>query len=303
MGRACLIISFILTSSTIIGYYLLEVNMQKTVKQQGEAKTSSTNLGSGPQFPSSIVCGYHLPLTMETKSGSDVERDSMEPGSKDVPRGFVISGSLDKWRFGGEFTWPEAPHIAFANLLVEDARAVEAFIKRYGVLKESFLDKDPEEAEAAAQLRKLGIAPFKSPPPKTFSIDSTLLEDLQEHLRGAWDNDWSLHKAYVGLVQEQIEFGTAVNVQRPGVVLRTADPWTFICFLFLRDFMSGRLGFCGNPDCPAPYFRKKRKTQKYCEQGPCVQYAQRQYSLDWWNREGKQRREKSKRKLLTKHPK
>jgi hypothetical protein len=267
--------------------------MEKLVKQKEEAKTSSKNLGAGPQFPSSIVCGYHLPLTIETKSGSDVERDSMEPGSKDLPRGFVISGTLDKWRFSGEFTWPEAPHIAFANLLVEDARAVEAFVKRYGVLQEAFLNKDPEEAEAVAYLRQHGITPLKSPPPKTFSIDSSLLEDLQEHLRGAWDNDWKLHKAYVGLLQDQIELGTAVIVQSPGaVVLRTEDPWTFICFLFLRDFMAGRLGFCGNPDCPASYFRKKRKTQKYCEQGSCVQYAQRQYSLDWWNRVGKKTREK-----------
>jgi hypothetical protein len=120
-----------------------------------------------------------------------------------------------------------------------------------------------------------------------------LLQQLQEELRGAWDNDWKLHKAYVGGVQEQIEFGTTVTVRSGGsVVLTTADPWTFICFLFLQDFVAGRVGFCGNPDCPAPYFRKKRRTQKYCEQGPCVQYAQRQYSLDWWNRKGKKIREK-----------
>ena len=135
--------------------------------------------------------------------------------------------------------------------------------------------------------------PFKGPLPNSFKIDSALLEQLQEELRGAWDNDWEWHKAYVRLLQEQIEFGTAVTV-RPGgsVLLTTADPWTFICFLFVQDFLADRLGFCGNPDCPARYFRKKRKTQKYCEQGPCVQYAQRQYSLDWWNRKGKKIREK-----------
>jgi hypothetical protein len=272
---------------------LLDVKDMKMVKQRTEAQTSSIDLGPKSQFPASIICGYHLPLTIETKSGSDIERDLMEPGSKDAPGGFVISGTLDEWRFGGESTWPEDPHIAFANLLLEDAKAVEAFVKRYGVPKESFFDKDKEEAESAAYLRQLGIAPFKSPPPKTFSIDSSLLEQLQERLRGAWDNDWNLHKAYVGLVQEQIEFGTAVIMQPPGpVLLRAADPWTFICFLFLRDFMAARLGFCGNPDCPAHYFRKKRKTQKYCEQGPCVQYAQRRYSLDWWNRKGKKKREK-----------
>jgi hypothetical protein len=219
--------------------------------------------------------------------------DTASPDSKEQPGGYVISGTLDKQRFGGESTWREAPHIAFANLRVEDPKAVDAFIKRYGVLKDSFLDKDPEEAEAVGVMRQLGVPPFESPPSETFSMDSMLLEQLQDGLCQAWYTDWHSHKGYVSDLQEHIEFGTTVNVLSPGVVvLRTIDQWTFICFLFLRDFMAGRLGVCGNPDCPARYFVKKRRTQMYCQQGPCVQYAQRRYSLDHWNRKGKKEREK-----------
>jgi hypothetical protein len=274
----------------MVRYDLLESNDWRIAKQEKAVKNSNRDFVH--QFRSSIVCGSHLPLAIETKNGSDVAKQSMEPDSKEAPGGFVLSGTLDKWRLSEESDWPEAPHIVFANLLVEDPKAVVAFTKRYGVLKDSFLSKDPEELEAANYLRQYG-PPFKSPPPETFNIDSALLEQSQEELRGAWDNDWGLHRAYVGLLREQIEFGTKVHVMPPGkVVLQTVDPWTFICFLFVRDLMESRLGFCGNPDCPAPYFRKKRKTQKYCEQGPCVQYAQRQYSLDWWNRKGKKIREK-----------
>jgi len=270
--------------------------MIETVKQKEHTRDSSANLGSRHYFPASIICGYHLPLSIETTSGSEVERDGMKrdkPDSQEPPGGYVISGTVDEWRYGGESIWPEAPHIAFANLLVERPEAAEKFIKRCGVLQEGFLDKDPKQEEAKAFLRQHGMTPFESPPPKTFSIDSVLLADLQYQLRGAWDNDWDLHKGYVGLLQEQIEEGTRVVVLPSGdVVLRTVDPWTFICFLFLRDFTAGKLGLCGNPDCPAPHFRKKRITQRFCEQGPCVAYAQRQYSLNWWNREGKKRREK-----------
>jgi hypothetical protein len=269
--------------------------MIETVKQKEHTKDLSANLEPRHYFTASIICGYHLPLSIETTSGSEVERDGMKrdkPDSQEPAGGYVISGTVDKWRYGGGSIWPEAPHIAFANLLVERPEAAEKFIKRYGVLQEGFLRKDPKQEEAKAYLRQHGLTPFESPPPKTFSIDSVLLAALQDELRGAWDNDWELHKPYVSLLQEQIEEGTRVVVSSGEVVLRTVDPWTFICFLFLRDFTAGKLGFCGNPDCPAPYFRKKRKTQKYCEEGACVQYAQRQYSLDWWNRVGKKRREK-----------
>jgi hypothetical protein len=50
------------------------------------------------------------------------------------------------------------------------------------------------------------------------------------------------------------------------------------------------LTYCGNPDCLAPYFIARRSDQKYCERGDCTRYAQRQFSLDWWKREGSKRR-------------
>jgi hypothetical protein len=60
---------------------------------------------------------------------------------------------------------------------------------------------------------------------------------------------------------------------------------------------SARFARCHNPECPAPYFLAKRRSQKYCERGDCTAYAQRHYALKWWNVEGKERRaKKSKRK-------
>src|SRR5260221_9081429 len=118
---------------------------------------------------------------------------------------------------------------------------------------------------------------------------------MQERLRQAWPagEKRSDVVAWVDIEGEVEEgFDTDVIVSGGFVHLRPKDLWRSVCFLYLLDYQAHKLGFCGNPDCPAPYFRKKRKTQKYCEQGPCVQYAQRQYSLDWWNRKGKKIREK-----------
>jgi hypothetical protein len=58
----------------------------------------------------------------------------------------------------------------------------------------------------------------------------------------------------------------------------------------------GRFGTCENPNCPARFVLVKRFDQKYCERGECTVYAQRQYALKWWNREGKTLREQKSRK-------
>jgi hypothetical protein len=57
-----------------------------------------------------------------------------------------------------------------------------------------------------------------------------------------------------------------------------------------------RFAVCQNPECPAPYFLARRKNQKYCERGPCTQYAQRVYSLGWWHRTGKSLRQERRSK-------
>ena len=63
---------------------------------------------------------------------------------------------------------------------------------------------------------------------------------------------------------------------------------------------SGRFAICGNPQCPVPYFVARREDQRYCERGDCTAYAQRQYALAWWNKEGRKRRAKrSKRRHLS----
>jgi hypothetical protein len=42
---------------------------------------------------------------------------------------------------------------------------------------------------------------------------------------------------------------------------------------------------CANPECPAPYFLKRRRTQRFCDRPACLAYGQRQHKLDWWRKQ------------------
>jgi hypothetical protein len=259
------------------------------VKQQRQAKNLSTrpeyeSLAARSlaeyRFPCSIEPVSLVPASTETKLVDDM--GSIEGLQGTVGPGYVISGAL---KYSRESYWPEPPHVAFANLLADKPEAVEAFTKRYGVLSRDYIDRNDPDGQ-------------------NFAIDSITFLFKWDTFRNAWmaecaTNEEEYPKNGLGVIsiveiESYVEqsFETDVRVSEGLVHLWPRDTWSSICFLFLWDARAGKLGFCGNPGCPAPYFRKKRKTQKYCEQGPCVQHAQRQYSLDWWNRVGKKRREK-----------
>ena len=243
--------------------------MENMVKHNHSTKTSSTNSRAKSEaefFPSFITCGGFLPETLTIQLNSD-------PKGADPP--YILSGTLSDERLAGK-AWRVPPHIAFANLRVEDPQSAAAFIKQYGVLL--YEDRHEKKPSHDAGFRK------------AFNERGDDLAAFQGFLRLAWDGE----HANFSTIEDQVEAGIVTRVHVDGgiVSLETPALWTFICFSFLLDFTAGKLGICENPDCPAPYFKKKRKTQKYCEAGPCVAFAQRQYALHWWNTKGKKRREK-----------
>jgi hypothetical protein len=240
------------------------------VEQKHEAKTSSSQRAEY-SFPCSI-----LPVSIVGMTESVVDDlggyviTYVQPMNATEPSFKVVKASR----------WPEPPHVAFANLHADDPRAAEAFIKRYGMLR----TKDPGGQ----------------------SIDSGTFTTLQKRLRHVWTSEcldiepWAgveingvVEDAWAEIVRAADKgFDTDVFVSGGFVRLQPKDLWATICFLYLRDAQAGKLGVCGNPDCPARYFRKKRKTQKFCEAGPCTDYARRKYALRYWNTEGKKKRDK-----------
>jgi hypothetical protein len=242
------------------------------VKQNGGAKTLSKDWALKYRFPSFVVGGCYLPTTISTTVGNPEDEDGYTiSGTLLTKDGLLVEGDQDQW--------PEPPHLAFANLRVEDPLAAEAFIKRYGLLYntgKSLLDFSDR------------VLTRGEPVQRRFSLRKSDLKEYQLILQSAWEGD-SVH--IVGL-EFEVEENTAadISVHYGYVQLRTENLFTFIAFLFLFDYQ--KLAICENQACPAPYFKKTRRTQKFCEAGPCVAHAQRQYSLDWWNRVGKKRRDK-----------
>jgi hypothetical protein len=181
--------------------------------------------------------------------------------------------------------WKVPPHVQFVNVptynaagamvmtpelgLKPDIKAVAAFIRRYGVfLDEAFFAKGAGGVEGQEDFDHFS---------------------RRQHLhRRAWTGDATAIEA----LRDISSMGLRIRFAPEGVALESRDLTGFIALLFSCDHRSGATGVCANPNCQAPYFLKQRNTQKFCERSSCTEYAQRQYALTWWRREGSRRRAK-----------
>jgi hypothetical protein len=160
---------------------------------------------------------------------------------------------LKVWRRAGLQPAKEPLHEAYANLR-DEPEAIGAFSKTWGL-------------------------------PVGDASDATtkLILGFRNTLRAAWRKDPaalnSIDRAITATVFH-------IKVLAGRIELQPRELWQAAYLLFTQDFQAKKLGLCGNPDCAAPYFIKKRKTQKFCEAGACVSYAQRRYANKWWREHG-----------------
>jgi hypothetical protein len=177
----------------------------------------------------------------------------------------------------------EPPHEAFAN--VQDDRAAGwAFYDRWGLIAESPITSEQLESFYRA-------TSFPCP-----VIDLERRDALRAAWRGEDRSESGLGEDYIERCAGQwMKFSWVFKAGNAELV--PEDLWSAICVLFLRDRAAGKTAVCENPDCPAPYFIRKRKTQKFCEAGPCVGYGARQRANKWWKAHGTEwRGKKSPRK-------
>jgi hypothetical protein len=230
-----------------------------------------------------------------------------------IPRATQLGGEYVLAKFGIKenfepVEWKVAPHLWLANLptysqdgnmnlspqlptaydedgiptfgpetdLRADGKAVELFVRRYGLLTgERKVHSSGVEFVAAPYVEEPPGQPVAAVYRQGIAVLSAALADL----RRAWTGEpFSLE-----LISSDAAKTFSLNLDDPkGVGIITTHLWNFICFLFMYDYRAGKIAKCANPDCPAPYFLKRRQTQKICESGECVALAQRQYALRWW---------------------
>jgi hypothetical protein len=145
-----------------------------------------------------------------------------------------------------------------------------------------------------ANLRDDSIERFRKLNASRFPYeDDGFLLNCRDRLRHAWSAPQEEKQDFVDdLVHHSaIKYGIAGFIAPITAGRLTAAPQHFLSQLavaILENWPS--FAICGNPECGASHFLAKRKTQKYCERGPCTDYAQRQYARSWWNKEGQKRR-------------
>ncbi len=191
----------------------------------------------------------------------------------------IIAGSLETEAVDITY-WKEPPHYRLVNLQriprpgfeVVHPKAIQAFTKKYGVLRGVVIDEQFREQRA-----ERGRPPIAEPqeaalefPEPRFYVNEEEVTSAQELLRRAWRGESDAVKK----VEEEAIRGTHYtkglevrsSARAGGVEFVAGSLWSFMCILFLRDYGMDRARVCANPDCPAPYFLQARKGQKYCSQ-------------------------------------
>jgi hypothetical protein len=225
-----------------------------------------------------------------------------------------------------------------------DTKAAEKFVRTYGGFKEAisvgqahsaiFKQEISQMAKYQEILRRVwtfkghgaSINSQNPDPSSLLMIQSDLevqglrlglgleqVRDVVSH-SGVASADWDLFHVQAELGWKWLASNSFLvtmfsGEQHDQIYLETGDLWKLISYLFLCDFAAKKVGYCGNPDCAAPYYLKKRKDQKFCtgaaraetgatssadespDSGSCTAYAQRQYAKNWW-REKRQKRVK-----------
>jgi hypothetical protein len=202
--------------------------------------------------------------------------------------------------------WKELPHEAMANLR-RDEPSVRQFIKTYGRLaapigkvvtitqfRHPITDEPMESATGRAAQAFLSGHP-ESEREDAFAESIDIFFTFVDSVRDSWNRQPEEAQFVKDHVDRHLR--SSWSFKKSGEIEFAIDQlWSLICVLLLRDQADGKLGFCANPDCPAPYFRKKRATQKICEEGGCTAWAQRQYALRWWREnESKEAKGRNKR--------
>jgi hypothetical protein len=79
------------------------------------------------------------------------------------------------------------------------------------------------------------------------------------------------------------------------------NPGNLRVFLaFAVNELLGKVGHCANPNCPAPYYIKRKKKYRFCDRPACQAFGQRQHKREWWRKHGKEWLASRKNKRLGK---
>lgn len=183
---------------------------------------------------------------------------------------YALKATLRYYMAGTKKTWPDPPHVFFANLELTP-ESLRKFEKTYGPMRTW------ETKQRVANEERV--------------VSSDPMTDAQERqwiLRMAWCGDTEALLSMgigntVGYVPDvepaRGPIRIVPGVTKDGIDLYALGMWSFIRIAFLHDFFEGKIGLCANSEhgCPAPYFLIPRKGQEYCTHKCAVQMNVRRF--------------------------
>jgi hypothetical protein len=241
-----------------------------------KARTSRED--RNPPYP--FVLSWNLPEAAEVFAASEVMIWG-EEGVFDYK--VVMTPGTKKLR---PEKWATPPHEAFANLRVvedhklrieiPDRHRMPNFLLQYGQLGSS---SELETVEKTSMVIDDKGMPIDLDKKSCEMLASSRSPALIRHVWGTGSEFAIEALATSGEKGSRIRIDPKTGAATPEFL----TSWSLICYLTVKDQRRGRLGFCANPECGAPYFLKTRRTQKICDQPGCSAWAQRNYALKWWH--------------------
>lgn len=138
-----------------------------------------------------------------------------------------------------------------------------------------------------ANLNEDGCAKFLNNRPWLKPEPDSRLLVLRDQLRGVWGH--ASAAAYIDGILRLWLGGEQAKDEPPAFIffdpLATIAPnpanlRVTLAFGVIDNFQ--KLGVCGNPKCPRPYFLRSRAGQQFCNRKACLSYGQREHKLRWW---------------------
>lgn len=180
---------------------------------------------------------------------------------------------------------------------------VRRFLRRWP----TFLDPgDEKKGEYYIEIcRSMGFDPWelvrKDPDDETLAMlgDNPSILGLRDHVRGVWrggeDSNARMTILLFGFQHWPTGHRKMIlpDWQRSEIIYRATTMFQKACYLLLKNSQKAKV--CANPDCPAPYFIGKRPFQRYCTPD-CLKPFQKEWKRSWWDRVGKQRRKRKKKR-------
>ena len=186
---------------------------------------------------------------------------------------------------GSEPVTPRLVHVELANLRDDDKTAAR-FLWAHGPL---LVEEKYRLSNTGAQGYLVGpVAEAINPLLETYPNADFYLHTRELLMERSWllRHAWDGNRNAVSTLEQYLDSATGLHFQKGSICITARSAWTVAVIMFLYDYSRNRIARCENPDCPAPYFIRKRNTQKFCEAGPCADYGARQRAKRWWKEFG-----------------